>query len=90
MTFEENGVYYIRGIVSVNPSRESNRNLCDPKHLVIFTDVAQYLPWIEEVVPQVKRIAPRTRERPQSRSGEYITVDVTISACFIEPLIRLV
>ncbi len=53
MIFEENGVYYIRGIVSVsmarNDSREDKRILCDPNEYVIFTDVAKYLSWIEEV-----------------------------------------
>lgn len=53
MTFEKNGVYYIRGIVSVSVSR-TNQQLCDPKHYVIFTDVAQFIPWIEDVVPQLK------------------------------------
>jgi len=54
MTFEENGVYYIRGIVSVSPSRMvDNKYFCDPNQFVIFTDVAQYLSWIEEVA-QVK------------------------------------
>lgn len=53
MTFEEHGVYYIRGIVSVSQARDDKRAekrmLCDPNEYVIFTDVAQYLPWIEKV-----------------------------------------
>lgn len=50
MTFIDNGVYRIRGIVSLSTSRE-DRNLCDTNEYVIFTDVAKYLPWIENVVP---------------------------------------
>lgn len=71
MTFEENGIYYIRGVVSVNPSRNDNHDLCDPKQFVIFTDVAKYVSWIEEVVPQVKRLAPRTGTDHQSVPGKY-------------------
>lgn len=53
MTFEENGIYSIRGIVSVgaaNEDKASMRLMCDSTHYAIFTDVAQYLPWIDEVV----------------------------------------
>lgn len=54
MTFEESGLYYIRGIVSVAEARHDGRMeksyLCNPNEYVIFTDVAQYLPWIEEVL----------------------------------------
>lgn len=53
ITFEENGIYYIRGIVSVGASKINHRNQqieCDPTQYAIFTDVAQYLPWITKVV----------------------------------------
>ncbi|XP_037037355.1 uncharacterized protein LOC119075065 [Bradysia coprophila] len=53
MTFEEDGKYYIRGIVSVGASkinRTTNQVECDPMQYALFTDVAQYLPWIRETV----------------------------------------
>lgn len=52
MTFEEDGIYYIRGIVSVGPSRLNRTTQtveCDSTNYVIFTDVAQYLPWIRDI-----------------------------------------
>lgn len=52
MSFEENGIFYIRGIVSQSPGVKDNntgRFVCDTSHYAIFTDVAQYLPWINEV-----------------------------------------
>lgn len=66
MSFQEDGVYYIRGIVSLTASRGESA-LCDIKQYVIFTDVAQYLPWIEEVVPDLKR----------SESGNY-TISINL------------
>lgn len=49
MTFKENGRYYIRGIVSVTLTIKSNDTGHDSTHYAIYTDVEQYLPWIEEV-----------------------------------------
>lgn len=46
MIFEENGVWRIRGVVSLSMKRD-NKDLCNTSHYVIFTDVAQYLDWIE-------------------------------------------
>ncbi|KAG4071090.1 hypothetical protein HA402_013404 [Bradysia odoriphaga] len=49
MTFEVNGRYYIRGVVSVGPGKfiqQRNEIVCDPTQFTIFTDVVQYLPWI--------------------------------------------
>lgn len=54
MTFEKDGIYSIRGIVSFTKVRR-NSNLCDPNEYVLFTDVAQYLTWIEEHVPELNR-----------------------------------
>lgn len=51
MTFENNGLHYIRGIVSLTtmlPNETTQELVCDPTHFVIFTDVAQYLPWIDD------------------------------------------
>lgn len=55
LSFEENGVYHIRGIVSLAMSRKDLK-LCSNEDYVIFTDVAQYLHWIENVIPQLKRL----------------------------------
>lgn len=50
MTFKENDIYYIRGIVSNGPSITINQTLtCDSFHYVLFTDVTKYLPWIDQV-----------------------------------------
>ncbi|KAG4071094.1 hypothetical protein HA402_013408 [Bradysia odoriphaga] len=49
MTFEVNGRYYIRGVVSVGPGKfiqQRNEIVCDPTQFTIFTDVVPYLPWI--------------------------------------------
>ncbi len=51
MTFTENGTYYIRGIVSTGVA--ANNGLCDHNKYVIFTDVAQYLPWIEQITNEL-------------------------------------
>lgn len=51
MTFMERGLYYIRGIVSVGPAtynRSTQKTACDATHYAVFTDVAQYLPWIDK------------------------------------------
>lgn len=46
MIFEENGVWHLRGVVSLSMKRD-NKDLCNTQNYVIFTDVAQYLDWIE-------------------------------------------
>lgn len=48
MYFERNGIYSLRGIVSLTVSRSSEVNLCDPQEYVVFTDAARYLDWIRE------------------------------------------
>lgn len=54
--FEENGIYRIRGIISLSPTRQ-DRRFCNTTEYVIFTDVAKYLPWIYEKVPELKDIS---------------------------------
>lgn len=50
LTFEENGVYRIRGIVSLTQaSQRNNRLLCKVDQYVVFTDVAKYLDWIQYI-----------------------------------------
>lgn len=51
MTFKEDDVYYIRGIVSQSPSKINHITQqleCDTREYAIYTDVAVYLQWIEE------------------------------------------
>jgi len=53
MTFEENGIYYIRGIVSFGRgivNKTIFEIVCDSSLFAIFTDVAQYLPWIDDTI----------------------------------------
>lgn len=47
MTFDVDNIHYIRGLVSVGKSLGQT---CDSMEYTLFTDVAQYLPWIEEYV----------------------------------------
>uniref|UniRef100_A0A336LU43 CSON004787 protein n=1 Tax=Culicoides sonorensis TaxID=179676 RepID=A0A336LU43_CULSO len=47
MFFQENGLWTLRGLVSFSSVRE-DRDVCNPKNYVIFTDVAKYLDWIEK------------------------------------------
>lgn len=53
LTFEEHGLHYIRGLLSVSAfiivDKERQQISCDPTQYLILTDVAQYLPWIDEV-----------------------------------------
>uniref|UniRef100_A0A336M0I6 CSON009299 protein n=1 Tax=Culicoides sonorensis TaxID=179676 RepID=A0A336M0I6_CULSO len=41
----KNGRWYIRGIVSTS-LYDTETNSCDVKNYVVFTDIAQFLPWI--------------------------------------------
>lgn len=45
-TIFNNGRWYLRGIVSVG-LKDHATNKCDVNNYVMFTDVAQFLPWIE-------------------------------------------
>lgn len=44
---DDDNVWRIRGIISLS-TRRSNSDICNPKHYVIFTDVAKFLSWIRE------------------------------------------
>ncbi|CAD7084445.1 unnamed protein product [Hermetia illucens] len=46
MFFKVNNIFRLRGIVSLAVTRE-DKNICNSKHYVIFTDSAKYLNWIE-------------------------------------------
>ncbi|KAJ8712867.1 hypothetical protein PYW08_008171 [Mythimna loreyi] len=45
MVFRQNGLWYLRGLVSLSVARP-NEYPCDPTHYVVFTDLAKLLPWI--------------------------------------------
>lgn len=50
---EENGLHYIRGVISQTESKENKTTqqlLCNSRQYLILTDVAQYLPWIDSVL----------------------------------------
>lgn len=53
MTFESNGTYSIRGIVSKGVPKDGQINVCDTREYIIFTDVVHYIDWIKEVVPEL-------------------------------------
>lgn len=61
LVFEENGIYRIRGIVSLTVG--TSENTCNSESYVVFTDVAQYLDWIEEVVPQIQHSSMKSGKR---------------------------
>ncbi|XP_075984000.1 uncharacterized protein LOC142981779 [Anticarsia gemmatalis] len=47
MVFKRGSSWYLRGLASLSVARQ-NAYRCDPKHFVIFTDIAKFLPWIED------------------------------------------
>ncbi|RVE49130.1 hypothetical protein evm_006251 [Chilo suppressalis] len=47
MVFRIGDSWYLRGIVSLSVARQ-NEYRCDPSHYVVFTDVARFLPWIQQ------------------------------------------
>ncbi|KAG4072407.1 hypothetical protein HA402_004339 [Bradysia odoriphaga] len=72
MTFEQNGRFFIRGIVSVGPSKliyETKEIVCDPMQYVVFTDVLPYLPWIQSFVT-FRIVECEERVRCESRWGQ--------------------
>lgn len=45
--FEQNGQYYIRGVISQGIGYQ-NEVTCDSKHFIAVTDIVSFLPWIKE------------------------------------------
>ncbi|XP_063924172.1 serine proteinase stubble-like isoform X3 [Zophobas morio] len=45
----QNTVWQIRGIVSVGVALQG-QGVCDPKHYIVFTDVAKHVDWIKQVM----------------------------------------
>lgn len=45
LCFEKNGIWYLRGVVSVSPSK---RGTCDYNSYVGFTYVSRFRDWIRE------------------------------------------
>ncbi|GBP45818.1 Serine protease gd [Eumeta japonica] len=58
MMFKMQGSWYLRGLVSLSVPREDKPNVCDPRHYVVFTDVAKLLPKWEFRWPTLPSIAP--------------------------------
>ncbi|GBP45819.1 Serine protease gd [Eumeta japonica] len=50
MVFKMQGSWYLRGLVSLSVPREDRPSVCDPRHYIIFTDLAKFLPWIKGIV----------------------------------------
>ncbi|XP_035776092.1 transmembrane protease serine 9-like [Anopheles albimanus] len=48
MVFKHNGRWYLRGVVSVSAALQ-DRFRCDPNHYVVFTDVAKFNKWIQNL-----------------------------------------
>ncbi|KAL3270852.1 hypothetical protein HHI36_021370 [Cryptolaemus montrouzieri] len=48
-TSDSNTVWQIRGLVSVGVALQG-QGLCDPTQYIVFTDVAKYIDWIEEII----------------------------------------
>ncbi|XP_046683966.1 LOW QUALITY PROTEIN: serine proteinase stubble-like [Homalodisca vitripennis] len=47
MVFQQNNVWYLRGLVSITVAKQGLR-VCDTNHYVVFTDVANYINWISQ------------------------------------------
>ncbi|KAJ2940313.1 hypothetical protein O0L34_g11897 [Tuta absoluta] len=47
MVFNIQNTWYLRGLVSLSVARQ-NEYRCDPTHYVVFTDLAKFLPWIQQ------------------------------------------
>lgn len=47
MVFKYNDVWFLRGLVSLSVARNNERR-CDPKHYIVFTDLAKFLPWLKQ------------------------------------------
>ncbi|KAL0266284.1 UNVERIFIED_CONTAM: hypothetical protein PYX00_008876 [Menopon gallinae] len=44
--------WFFRGLVSLSAAVKGAR-ICDTQHYVVFTDVAKYLPWLEDLISRV-------------------------------------
>ncbi|KAG7303210.1 hypothetical protein JYU34_011675 [Plutella xylostella] len=49
MVFNLQGTWYLRGLVSLSVARQ-NQYRCDPTHYVVFTDLAKFNSWIQNVI----------------------------------------
>ncbi|XP_004928951.1 clotting factor C isoform X2 [Bombyx mori] len=47
MVFKFGESWYLRGLVSLSVARQ-NECRCDPSHYVVFSDLAKFLPWLQE------------------------------------------
>ncbi|XP_075983669.1 uncharacterized protein LOC142981555 [Anticarsia gemmatalis] len=53
MVFSKDETWYLRGLSAVSVPRK-NKFFCDPKHYVVFTDIAKFLPWVKDVIKTTK------------------------------------
>ncbi|KAM3963970.1 proclotting enzyme-like isoform 2-T2 [Aphomia sociella] len=49
MVFNYSDTWYLRGLVSLSVARNNERR-CDPKHYIVFTDLAKFLPWLRQYI----------------------------------------
>lgn len=59
--FEDDGIYHLRGVVSIAKSRSGVESFCHSKAYVVFTDVAKYLDWIQEKLGQYIEVEHRKK-----------------------------
>ncbi|XP_059048191.1 clotting factor C-like isoform X2 [Achroia grisella] len=52
MVFKYNDIWFLRGLVSLSVARNNERR-CDPKHYIVFTDLAKFLPWLKQQIYDV-------------------------------------
>ncbi|XP_075983831.1 chymotrypsin-like protease CTRL-1 [Anticarsia gemmatalis] len=67
MVFKRGNNWYLHGVASLSVARY-NAFRCDPKHFVIFTDIAQFLPWIGE---NIYYGDPDTKGNPRTIDYDY-------------------
>ncbi|KAG4080262.1 hypothetical protein HA402_010754 [Bradysia odoriphaga] len=78
ISFEENGSYYIRGIVSVGQGKVNlitQKIDCDAMQYVVFTDVAKYLSWIKTTLGDKPELSSK------SMSQNVPQLDLTPQGC---------
>lgn len=78
LTFEEDGVYRIRGVVSLTQIRPgSHDQYCKTDQYVVFTDVAKYSNWIREIVPGLPSIDSQNVPTDEIKYCYFLNNDLT-------------
>lgn len=73
MIFVENNRYFIRGMVSTVLVKSTGD--CIASEYAIFTDIAQYLPWITEVTNEPAKTTDGAQYLPPITNGAANTTD---------------